>query len=111
MAWNHQRKHILPAIGIALGALAGATMPVTAAAPAPLKDVLSGQWKVSRVCLTICTNPPPVVKTVHHVNGSVYATDVQPPQYLYQMGRQVLVHGPKDSLLLTLDPHGRLMTG
>lgn len=111
MVWNFQHRHMLPAIGIAFGVLAGAAMPVTAAAPAPLGDVLSGRWKVSRVCLTICTNPPPSVKVVHRVNGPVYATDAQPPQYLYQMGRQVLVHGPKDSLLLTLDPHGRLMTG
>jgi hypothetical protein len=111
MAWNHKPRHLLAAIGIAFGVLAGSAMPVTAAAPAPLGDVLSGRWKVSRSCLTICTSPPPSVKTVHRVKGSVYTTDGQPPQYLYQLGRQVLVHGPKDSLLLTLDPHGRLMTG
>jgi hypothetical protein len=84
---------------------------MTAPPAGPASDVLSGTWRVSRVCLTICTSPPPVTKVIHHVAGNVYKTGGQTPQMLLQMGRQVLVHGPKDSLLLTLDPHGRLMTG
>jgi hypothetical protein len=82
-----------------------------AARAGSVSDVLSGTWRVSRVCLTICTSPPPVTKVIHHVAGNVYKTGGHTPQVLLQMGRQVLVHGPKDSLLLTLDPHGRLMTG
>lgn len=81
-----------------------------AAAPAAT-DVLSGTWRVSRTCLTICASPKPVLKVIRHLDGDVYATGGSTPQVLYLIGRQVLVHGPKDSILLTIDAPGRLMHG
>ncbi len=106
----YRRRVLYMASLLILLSMSGIAM---AAAPRAglVSDVLSGTWRVSRVCLTVCTSPPPVTKVVHHVSGNVYKTGDRVPQVLLQMGRQVLVHGAKDSLLLTLDPHGRLMTG
>ena len=101
---------------VALLALSTSSPPAAAAKPARaapmlLPDILSGTWQVSRTCLTLCVSPPPVLKVVHHLSGDVYATANRPPQLLYLLGRQVLVHGPTDSLLLTIRIPGHLMSG
>lgn len=92
----------------ALPLASGATV---AAVTVAAGDGLSGTWQVSRVCLAICVSPRPVLKVVRHWQGAVFMTTNHPPQVLYRMGMQVLVHGPKDSLLLTIRSLGRLMSG
>lgn len=107
------RAYQSPLVAFSL-ALLLSTLAVPAArlkaAAAPV-DVLSGTWRVSRTCLTICVSPKPVLKVVHHLSGDVYTTAARPPQMLYLIGRQVLVHGPNDSLLLTIDTPRLLMQG
>jgi hypothetical protein len=90
---------------------APATLPALAAQPAVSEDILSGTWRVSRTCLTHCVSPKPVLKVVHHLDGSVYVTEGSVRQLLYLSGSQVLVHGPKDSLMLTIRTRGQLMSG
>lgn len=105
----HWRAVSMFAVAVSLPVLvAGTAAPANAA---PARDILSGTWRVSRTCLTVCVSPPPVLKVVHHLDGDVYATNSQPPQMLLRMGMQVLVHGPKDSLLLNIRNPGRLMSG
>ena len=99
---------------IALAMTALLTMPASgpaAAASAPGADGLSGTWRVSRICLTICASPNPVLKVVSHLAGNVFATSGSTRQVFYRIGTQVLVHGPKDSLLLTIQTAGQLMSG
>lgn len=97
-------------VGLAL-LITSATMPAAGATAAPSSDGLSGTWQVSRTCLTICVNPKPVLKVVSHLYGAVFTTGGPTPQMLYRIGKQVLVHGPKDSLLLNVETHGVLMRG
>lgn len=98
------------AVGLSL-LVAAATMPANGATAAPASDGLSGTWQVSRTCLTICVSPKPVLKVVSHLYGAVFTTGGPTPQMLYRIGKQVLVHGPKDSLLLNVETRGVLMSG
>jgi hypothetical protein len=86
------------------------TVPA-AAIPSVPGDGLSGTWQVSRVCLTICVSPPPVLKLVRHWHDEVFVTAGPTSQVLYRVGLQVVVHGPKDSLSLTVRARGLLMSG
>jgi len=111
MQWP--RLHILAALVLALP-LSLLTVSGTRSAagmPAPPSDGLSGTWQVSRICLTICVSPKPVLKTVRHWHDAVFETSNRPPQILYRIGTQVVVHGPKDSLVLTIRERGMLMSG
>jgi len=111
MRWP--QRHILAALILALP-LSLLTVSGTRSAAgiaASSSDGLSGTWQVSRHCLTICVSPKPVLKTVRHWHDAVFETDSRPPQILYRIGTQVLVHGPKDSLVLTIVTHGMLMSG
>jgi len=111
MRWP--RLHILAALALALP-LFLLTVSGTRSAggtPASPSDGLSGTWQVSRLCLTLCVSPKPVLKTVRHWHDTVFETSNRPPQILYRIGTQVLVHGPKDSLVLTIRERGMLMSG
>lgn len=107
---THAYRSLLVALPLAL-LLSTLTVPAAGLKAAAPIDVLSGTWRVSRICLTICVSPKPVLKVVHHLSGDVYTTADSPPQMLYLIRRQVLVHGPNDSLLLTIETPGRLMHG
>lgn len=112
MPRSYRRTLAAFAITASLSLLTTVATGVTAAVPpATQSDGLSGTWQVSRVCLTLCTNPRPVLKVVHHVSGAVFMTGGHTPQVLYLLGTQVLVHGPKDSLVLTIRSRGRFMSG
>jgi hypothetical protein len=111
MRWP--QRHILAALALALP-LSLLTVSGTRSAagiPASPSDGLSGTWQISRLCLTICVSPKPVLKTVRHWHDAVFETVSRPPQILYRIGTQVLVHGPKDSLVLTILTRGMLMSG
>jgi hypothetical protein len=110
----HLSRHVCSACGIIIALLGSTAGSATLgqAAPAPAGDGLSGTWRVSRTCLTYCVSTPPARRVVvRHQHGDVYITAAQPPQVLSRLGGKVLVHGPKDSLLLTIDSPGRLMSG
>jgi hypothetical protein len=87
-------------------------MGSASATPAPPGDGLSGTWQVSRFCLNVCVSPKSVLKVVHHWVGAVFVTAGNSPQVLYQLKTpEVLVHGPKDSSVLTIVSRGQLMRG
>src|SRR5215469_12398361 len=97
------RRHILAAFLMAISTLSCITagaLPASARQAPTAPDGLSGTWRVSRTCLTICTSPQPVLKVVHRLSGPVFVTGGTVRQTLYLTGTQVLVHGPKDSLIL-----------
>ncbi len=83
---------------------------VAVAAAAPY-DGLSGTWQIRRTCLTGCVSPNPVRKVVARLGADTFVTAGRPSQVLYRVGKRVLVHGPKDSLLLDIKNPGRLMSG
>jgi hypothetical protein len=113
MRWPIQ--YILAALAIATPlALANISGTEQAAAIAvPARDGLSGTWQVSRICLSICLSPQGVLKVVRplHARTGVFVTSDPTPQVLYRLGTQVLVHGPKDSSVLTIRTPGLLMSG
>jgi hypothetical protein len=94
-----------------LSCITAGALPAAARQAPTAPDGLSGTWRVSRTCLTICTSPQPVLKVVHHLSGRVFVTAGAVRQTLYLTGTQVLVHGPKDSLILTVRTRGQLMSG
>lgn len=105
------RRRVLALTALSLLALASPVAAPASAAPVPQRDVLSGQWQVTRTCAYGCAGSTSVHKTVHRRAGNVYVATGGPTQMLYRMGRQVLVHGPKDSSLLTIAMPGKLMKG
>jgi hypothetical protein len=110
MARHHVRSLAALAVLLPLSLSVVAAAPPTAP-PVAANDVLSGTWQVTRTCLTVCVSPPPALKVVRHVRGDVYMTEGLPPQVLYRVGDQVLVHGPADSSLLTITTPRQLMRG
>lgn len=112
MLRSHRSMAAACAIALSLSLLTTLVTRASATTiPATQGDGLSGTWQVSRVCLTICVSPRPVLKVVRHQSGDVFMTTSHPSQVLYRMGMQVLVHSPKDSLLLTIKTPGVLMSG
>ena len=105
------RRGVLALTALSLLALASPDAAPASAAPVPQRDVLSGQWQVTRTCASGCAGSTSVHKTVHRRAGNVYVATGGPTQLLYRMGMQVLVHGPKDSSLLTITMPGKLMKG
>jgi hypothetical protein len=99
------------ALMMPLSLLTSSAIGSAAAVPPPAGDGLSGTWQVSRVCLTICISPRPVLKVVRRFQGAVFMTGGPAPQVLYLLKTQVLVHGSKDSLVLTIGSRGLLMSG
>ncbi len=87
-----------------------AAAPV-AAAPAAPHDVLSGRWVVSHVCLTLCKGSERFSEAIRHREGSVYMGTGGEAEVLYQMGSQVLVHAPDNSVVLTIRQPRQFMTG
>jgi hypothetical protein len=88
----------------------GAAAPVTAA-PAALHDVLSGRWLVSHTCLTLCKGSQHFSEVIRHRAGDVYVGTGGEAETLYQMGSQVLVHAPDNSVVLSIRQPRRFMTG
>lgn len=111
MRLPHRRILAALALTIPLSLLTVSTMGSAAATPAPPGDGLSGTWQVTRFCLNVCVSPPPVLKVVRHWEGAVFVTGGSSPQVLYQLKTQVLVHGSKDSSVLTILSRGQLMRG
>jgi hypothetical protein len=113
MSWPNRRFLTALALAVLLALPAISRTEPAAATPAPPGDGLSGTWQVSRICLSICLSPPGVLKLVHplHAATGVFVTSDPTSQVLYRIGTQVLVHGPKDSSVLTIRTLGRLMSG
>ena len=109
----HRRRSLAALLTViwALSWVAASTLPAAARQTPTAPDGLSGTWRVSRACLTICVSPKPVLKVVHHLTGQVFVTEGTVRQTLYLTGTQVLVHGPKDSLILTVRTLGQAMDG
>ncbi len=112
MRWPFRRILALLTITVPLSLLTASAMGSASATPAPPGDGLSGTWQVSRICPNVCVSPQPVLKVVRHWEGAVFVTAGSTPQVLYQLKTQeVLVHGPKDSSVLTVRSRGQLMSG
>lgn len=92
------------------------TAPV-AAAPARAGDVLSGTWQIKRACVTRCHGSTSSTVTVSAMGDDVFTakgkTSTGKPvnMVLYRLQMTVLVHGEKDSSLLTIEQPGRRMRG
>lgn len=113
MIRRHARALTMLGIAICAGLLCPVSAPstVSGAAPTGPRDVISGRWLVSHHCLAFCTGGRQFVEVVHHRAGNVYVGVGGEAQVLYLLGTQVLVHAPKDSVLLTLRQPGLLMSG
>ncbi len=109
----HRRRSLIALLTAicALSWAAASALPAAARQAPTAPDGLSGTWRVSRTCLTICASPKPALKVVHHLRGQVFVTEGTVRQTLYLTGTQVLVHGPKDSLILTVRALGQAMDG
>lgn len=109
------QRYLLALVTLALLAISPAA-PV-AAAPSHSGDLLSGTWQIKRVCVTRCHGSTSSTVTVGAMGGNVFTargkTSGGKPvnMVLYRLQMTVLVHGAKDSSLLTIQNPGQRMHG
>lgn len=111
-------RRCTPLACAALALLLVALTPARAgAAPPRAVDGLSGTWQITRTCLAGCHGVTRTTALVRPMTTDVFtatghtSAGVTVSLVLYRLNTRVLVHGVKDSSLLTVEAPGQRMRG
>lgn len=111
-------RRCTPLACAALALILAALTPAHAGAAVPhAADGLSGTWQITRTCLAGCHGVTHTTALVRPVATDVFtatghtSTGVAVSLVLYRLKAHVLVHGVKDSSLLTIEAPGQRMRG
>ncbi|HZS91715.1 MAG TPA: hypothetical protein VFE42_30050 [Chloroflexota bacterium] len=102
-----RRSSVVVAIA-ATGLLMPGLQPVAARTGA---TSLTGTWQVKRTCVAFCTGTKVSREKVTAKGNNIYAASGDIDLMLYVLGKQVLVHDPDETSLLSVAPSGRQMSG